>query len=337
MDEHCPAHRYAIITDSTVGEIYGRSVQKRLGGEDRCRLLEFPPGEQSKTRETWHELTDAMLRAGYGRDTAVVALGGGVVGDLGGFVAATYLRGVPCIQVPTSLLAMIDSSVGGKTGVDTGYGKNLVGAFHQPAVVVADIATIATLAPAHISAGMAEALKHGVIADAEYLASLASDASRILERDSTALFRAIKRSVEIKATVVGEDESERGKRATLNFGHTIAHVIEAATDFRILHGEALALGMVAEADLGLAVGITAPDVGAAVRQAVCNLRLPTELSTRRDVEILLALMRQDKKVRGGAVRFALPRVLGSMARAQDGSWTHMVPESEIEHILGRFL
>jgi 3-dehydroquinate synthase len=299
-------------------------------------LLAFPAGEQSKTRETWRELTDGMLSAEYGRDAAVVALGGGVVGDLAGFVAATYLRGVPCIQVPTSLLAMIDSSVGGKTGVDTDYGKNLVGAFHQPAVVIADITTIATLPSAHVSAGMAEALKHGVIADAVYLAQLAGDAGEILERDPAALFRAVKRSVEIKAAVVSEDESERGKRATLNFGHTIAHVIEAAMDFRVLHGEAVALGMMAEADLGVAVGITAPDLPPTVREAVCSLHLPTELSTEQDGEKLLALMRQDKKGRKGAVRFALPRELGIMARGEDGSWTHKVPESEIEHILSRF-
>jgi 3-dehydroquinate synthase len=320
-----------------VAEIYGRSVQASLGGKDRCGLFQFPAGEESKTRETWRDLTDGMLDAGYGRDAAVVALGGGVVGDVAGFVAATYLRGVPYIQVPTSLLAMIDSSVGGKTGVDSSHGKNLIGAFHQPAVVVADMATIESLPAVHVSAGLAEAVKHAVIADPEYLARLVSDANAILERNRGALLRTVKRSVEIKAEVVSQDECERGKRAILNFGHTIGHVIETATEFRMLHGEAVALGMIAEADLGVWLGITSPDVPRVVLEGLQRLGLPTQMQVGRDGLKLRALMKLDKKGREGAVRFALPRDVGDMARAEDGGWTHTVPEPVIERVLRRFV
>jgi 3-dehydroquinate synthase len=311
-------------------------VVRGLGGEERCHLYEFPAGEGSKTRETWRAISDQMLDAGLGRDAAVVALGGGVAGDLAGFVAATYLRGVPCVQVPTSLLAMIDSSVGGKTGVDTDYGKNLVGAFHQPAVVVADMATLTTLPPAHISAGMAEAVKHGVIADAEYFAHMVAETERILERDTGVLFQVVKRSVEIKAEVVSEDESERGRRAILNFGHTVAHALEAASKFRLLHGEAVALGMIAEADLGVTLKITSDGVPAALINALSGLRLATGTRTAEHGDVLLDAMKLDKKGRQGAVRFALPSALGEMARTSDGKWTHTAPEAEIRKILERF-
>ncbi len=299
-------------------------------------LFQFPAGEASKTRETWYQLTDQMLKAGYGRDAAVVALGGGVVGDLAGFLAATYLRGVPYVQVPTSLLAMIDSSVGGKTGIDTDQGKNLVGAFHQPAVVVADLATLTSLPAAHVSAGMAEAVKHGVIANAQYLSELVADSDKILDGEPEALFRTVKGSVEIKAAVVSEDERESGKRATLNFGHTVAHALEAATEFRLLHGEAVAAGMLAEADLGVAMGITSCNVPKTILEALRSMRLPSEARTGKTEGDLLALVRQDKKGRRNAVRFALPVTVGSMAPSEDGSWTHAAPESAITGVLSRF-
>jgi 3-dehydroquinate synthase len=210
----------------------------------------FPAGEWNKTRETWSALTDQLLAAGIGRDGAVVAVGGGVVGDVAGFVAATVLRGIPYVQVPTTLLAMIDSSIGGKTGVDTVHGKNLVGAFHQPRAVIADVNTLTTLPPVHRSAGMAEALKHGFIADAIYLESLVRDRDRILDAEPGALLETVRRSVEIKAAVVADDERELGRRAILNFGHTVGHAIETVCGYEILHGEAVAMGMIVEAELG---------------------------------------------------------------------------------------
>src|SRR5213594_3739534 len=230
----CPASRYVVITDSHVAKLYGKQVMARFhDAKLQVELLEFPSGEWNKTRETWALLSDRMLAAQIGRDSAVVALGGGVVGDLAGFVAATYLRGIPCVQVPTTLLAMIDSSIGGKTGVDVPAGKNLLGAFHQPRLV----------------AGMAEAVKHGVIADRQYFDVLEQEHAAVTTRDVGALERVVRRSVEIKAEVVAADEREAGRRAILNFGHTVAHAIEATTKFATLHGEAVAIGMAYETRL----------------------------------------------------------------------------------------
>ncbi|UCD23602.1 MAG: 3-dehydroquinate synthase, partial [Gemmatimonadota bacterium] len=278
-------------------------------------------------------ITDQMLDSGLGRDTTVVALGGGVVGDLAGFVAATFLRGVPYIQAPTSLLAMIDASVGGKTGVDTSHGKNLVGAFCQPAVVIADVSTLATLPPGHVSAGMAEAIKHGVIQDAAYFRHIVEQAGRILERESDAIIDVVRRSVEIKADVVSEDEREQGRRAILNFGHTIGHALEAVSEYGLLHGEAVALGMTAEVKLGCKLGITDTAVIPELQTAISALSLPSEINPPLDPDALLAAMAQDKKNRAGAVTFALPARLGSMARGPDGSWTQSVPKQVITEAL----
>ena len=326
VDQHSRTNRYAVITDSNVGPMYGGKVLAEFGNHDRCSLFQFPAGEQHKTRETWQSITDQMLAAGFGRDTTVIALGGGVVGDLAGFVAATFLRGVPLIQVPTSLLAMIDSSVGGKTGVDTVHGKNLVGAFHQPMVVIADVATIATLPAAHVSAGMAEAIKHGVVADAAYFRRLVGLSDRVLERDATAITELVKRSVEIKADVVSEDEREQGKRAVLNFGHTIGHALEAVSGYELLHGEAVAQGMLAEAELGIRLAITDAAVLTELKEALSAMMLPTELDMTAEPATLLKAMEQDKKNRHGSVRFALPERLGKMARDPGGSWTCSAPE-----------
>ncbi len=243
--EAAPAHRYAVVTDSNVGVAYGPRVLEALGAE-HAAVFTVPAGESHKTRESWARVTDALFAARFGRDTTIVALGGGVIGDLAGFVAATFMRGIPFVQVPTTLLAMIDASVGGKTGVDTPAGKNLVGAFHQPAAVVADLRALATLPSAQLAAGMAEAIKHGVIADAGYLDSVAAVAERIDEIDvgGAQMLDLVARSIEIKADVVRRDERESGLRKILNFGHTIGHAIEHMSGYSILHGEAVAVGMV---------------------------------------------------------------------------------------------
>jgi len=332
-NQHSRTDRYAVITDSNVGPLYGDKVITQLGGQERSSLFQFPAGEQHKTRETWQSITDQMLAASFGRDTTVIALGGGVVGDLAGFVAATYLRGVPHIQVPTSLLAMIDSSVGGKTGVDTLHGKNLVGAFHQPVVVVADVSTIATLPASHVSAGMAEAIKHGAVADAAYFRRLLGLSDRVLERDPTAITEVVKRSVEIKADVVSQDEREHGKRTVLNFGHTIGHALEAVSGYELLHGEAVALGMLAEAELGIRLTITDPGVLAELKEALSAMKLPTRLATSAEPDTLLKAMEQDKKNRQGSVRFALPERLGNMARDPGGSWTYSAPDPVVSGVL----
>jgi len=328
--ERCPARPYAVISDSRVAELYGSRVlglMRDAGLE--ARLFQFPNGEWNKTRETWAELTDAMLKARVGRDGAVVALGGGVTGDLAGFVAATFLRGVPYVQVPTTLLAMIDASVGGKTGVDVPAGKNLVGAFHQPSFVLADIETLATLPKPHLSAGMAEALKHAVITDAAYLDALLADAALIRGKDLAALERVVTRSVTIKSDVVAADPLETGRRQVLNFGHTVGHAVEARSGYAMLHGEAVAVGMAVEASLAESLGIAERGLAAAVRAALGRFGLPIRVPDELAAEDLLEAMQSDKKVRARAVRFSLPTRLGQMLQRADGAWTVDVEPQEI--------
>jgi len=295
----------------------------------RATLFTFPAGEWNKTRQTWTELTDALLAARVGRDGAVVALGGGVAGDLAGFVAATYLRGIPYVQAPTTLLAMIDASIGGKTGVDVPAGKNLVGAFHQPRCVVADIETLATLPKLHVAAGMAEAVKHAVIADAAYLEALLADSAAIRTRDLDALERVVARGVAIKEEVVAADPLEGGRRQVLNFGHTIGHAIEARSGYDLLHGEAVAIGMAAEALLAEASGVAESGLAAGVRRALEAFDLPVTIPDDLVIDDLIETMRGDKKSREGTVRFALPSRIGAMHRRADGAWTVDVGEDNI--------
>ena len=318
----CPAARYAVVADATVAALYGDAVTARLAaaGLD-ARLFTFPAGESHKTRATWADLTDALLAQRIGRDGAIVALGGGVTGDLAGFVAATYLRGLPLVQVPTSALAMIDAAVGGKTAVDVPAGKNLVGAFHQPRLVLADTETLRTLPAAALADGLAEAVKHGVIADAAYLGFLEERAGAILARDARTLEHVVARSVAIKASVVAADPRENGRRAVLNFGHTVGHAIEAATGFSVPHGAAVAAGMVAEARLGEHAGHTAPGTAARVTAAVTRFGLPATPAAAFGIDALVDRMRFDKKVRGGALRFALPAAIGRADGDDARGWT----------------
>jgi 3-dehydroquinate synthase len=322
----CPAGRYAVITDSHVAPLYGETLVARCHQATlHVELFEFPAGEWNKTRETWATLCDRMLGARFGRDAAVVALGGGVVGDVAGFVAATYLRGIPFVQLPTTLLAMIDSSIGGKTGVDVAAGKNLLGAFHQPRLVVADLDVLGSLPPPQLAAGMAEAVKHGVIADQEYFDALEREHAAVTARERGTLERVVRRSVEIKAAVVAADEREAGRRAILNFGHTVGHAIEATAKFATLHGEAVAIGMAYEARLAEALGIAERGTADRVRRLLECYGLPLELPEAATVDALVAAMQVDKKARGGAVRFALPQAIGRMY-ADGNSWTVAVPE-----------
>jgi 3-dehydroquinate synthase len=330
-----PAHRYAIITDTNVGPTYAPRVTNALRATS-ADVFTIPAGEAHKTRETWSRLTDSLLAAGFGRDTTVIALGGGVVGDLAGFVAATFMRGVPYVQVPTSLLAMIDASVGGKTGVDTAAGKNLVGAFHQPAAVIADIDALTTLPLDHLRAGMAEAIKHGVIADAAYFDSVCAVASRLdaleVNGGGGAMLDLVARSVEIKAAVVTRDEREGGVRKTLNFGHTIGHAVELCSNFELLHGYAVAIGMVYECTLAEQLGVAAAGTASRVRQAVRAAGLPDARPSSMDVDAIVHATRGDKKARAGRAEFALPRRIGEMAAADRG-WSVPVNEDVVRAVL----
>jgi 3-dehydroquinate synthase len=329
VEEHLPGRRVAMIADETVHGLLrsGRLGASRWEGE----TLTFPSGERSKTRESWSRLTDELLRLGFGRDSGIVALGGGVAGDLAGFVAATYLRGVPYIQAPTTLLAMLDASVGGKTGVDTAGGKNLIGAFHPPVAVLADPGALATLPDREYRAGLAEAVKHGLIADREYFEWMEREAEQLVARDAAALQHLVRRSVEIKAEVVSEDEREGGRRAILNAGHTVAHALEQATEYRVPHGEAVGLGLVAETALATGLGLATPEAGARVVALLEQLGLPTRVRESVATDRLLAAMGSDKKNRGRGIRFALPRALGAMGPGPD--WTTEAGEPAIRAAL----
>ncbi|HEU5478875.1 MAG TPA: 3-dehydroquinate synthase, partial [Candidatus Tumulicola sp.] len=296
-------------------------------------LLRVPPGEVHKTRATWASLTDEMLDAGCGRDTTVVALGGGVVGDLAGFVAATFMRGIPVVQVPTTLLAMIDASLGGKTGVDAPAGKNLVGAFHQPSAVIADPQALATLPLEQRRAGAAEAIKHGVITDTAYFDRVAAALPALLHDPAgDAMHELIIGSITIKAGVVLGDEREHGMRKILNFGHTLGHAIETASDYRLLHGEAIAIGMVLEAALAEMIGVATAGTAPRIRDAVARAGLPTAPPPALSPERLLALTRTDKKARGGAVEYALPLTIGTMAGAET-QWGVRVRDDDVLAVL----
>jgi len=329
----CPAARYAVITDSHVAKLYGEKLVARCRDATlHAELFEFPAGEPNKTRETWASLSDRLLQRQFGRDCGVIALGGGVVGDVAGFVAATYLRGIPYIQLPTTLLAMIDSSIGGKTGVDVPDGKNLLGAFHQPSLVVADLDLLGTLPASQLAAGIAEAVKHGAIADADYFAFLEREHDAVTTQQSGALEQLVRRSVEIKAAVVAADPREAGRRAILNFGHTVAHAVEATVKFAVLHGEAVAIGMVYEARLAETLGIAQPGTANRIRRLLERYGLPLELPESTTADDLLATMQRDKKARAGTVRFALPEAVGRM-HADGNGWTVAAPERVVRSVL----
>ncbi|MGZ8376467.1 MAG: 3-dehydroquinate synthase [Gemmatirosa sp.] len=338
-----PAHRLVVVTDTRVGALHASRVSSALGALGEPLVLTVPPGEAEKTRARWAELTDAMLAAGCGRDTTVVAVGGGVVGDLAGFVAATYMRGVSVVQVPTTLLAMVDASVGGKTAVDTPAGKNLVGAFHPPAAVVIDPAVLRTLPPADLVAGAAECVKHGVIADTEYFAAVAELLPSLVggvgavpagdrPRWLASLHRVVARSVAIKASVVAHDEREGGMRKILNFGHTLGHALESESGFALRHGEAVAAGMALEARLAEAMGMAESGTAALIARVLATAGLPTGRPATLDPAAVLAATRGDKKARAGVVEYALPVRIGAMAPA-DGRWAVPVPDALVREVL----
>jgi 3-dehydroquinate synthase len=296
-----------------------------------ARLYSFPAGEACKTRENWSMLTDAMLDDGHGRDSCVVAVGGGVTGDLAGFVAATYLRGVPVVQIPTSYLAMIDASVGGKTGVDVRAGKNLVGSFHAPRAVFADPGTLATLPAAERAQGLVEAFKHGAILDAAYFEWLTVAADRLLAVDIETATEAVLRSVRIKANVVTRDEREGGLRQVLNFGHTVGHALEAATGYRMGHGTAVAAGMLLEAELGERLGVTEPGTRAKIACSLATLGLSLDSVPSLDLEAAMRFLASDKKARSGRPRYVLLRRLGEVE--DEKGWSREIPESLVSDVL----
>jgi 3-dehydroquinate synthase len=327
-----PAHHYAVLSDDDVSVHYADALLADLRRHGRVSLHRMRSGETHKTRATWASLTDELLGAGCGRDTTVIALGGGVVGDVAGFVAATFMRGVPVVQCPTSLLAMIDASIGGKTGVDTEAGKNLVGAFHAPSAVLIDVETLRTLPVAHRRAGLAEAIKHGAVADAGYFARVESALPALLDGDASSTMELVARSVEIKAEIVRADVREAGRRKTLNFGHTLGHAIEQVSGYELLHGEAVAIGMVLEARLAERIGVAEGGTARAIERVVRAAGLPSERPRAMTASAVLDATRHDKKSRGGAVAYALPARVGTMAGAER-DWAIEVGDALVLEVL----
>ena len=299
-----------VVTDANVASHYLARVQAALSGKTTGTVV-LPAGEQEKTLARFGDVMAALAALGASRDATVVALGGGVVGDLAGFAAACWMRGVRFVQLPTTLLAMVDSSVGGKTAVDLPQGKNLVGAFHQPAAVLADVATLDTLPPRELRAGLAEVVKYGAIGDAAFFGWLEEHAEALLARDPDALAHAIATSCAHKAGIVARDETEQGERMLLNFGHTFGHAIETQQGYGgLLHGEAIAVGMVLAARLSADLGRAPWSDTARLAALLGRLELPVELPPGLSGDALLARMRLDKKAVSGAVRLILWNGLG---------------------------
>lgn len=300
-----------IITDETVGGLYGERVKTSLERAGyRTAVLTFPAGETAKNLDTVARLYDGMVALKPERKSGLIALGGGVPGDIAGFVAATYLRGIPFIQVPTTLLADVDSSVGGKVGVDHAGGKNLIGAFHQPKAVLIDPDTLQSLDLRQIKAGLAEIIKHGIIADSSLFAAASDSLHRLLAKDRDEYCRIVPWNCRIKARVVEQDERESGLRAILNFGHTYGHAIESLTGYaRYLHGEAVAIGMVMEAQLGQMIGFTPPATVEAIRSILTAAKYPLA-HPGLGADDMLDSMFRDKKVEKGVLRFVFPTAVG---------------------------
>jgi 3-dehydroquinate synthase len=311
LSENGFSGKLVIITDTTVNKLYGEALSQRLTGDDfSVSTLLVPEGEEQKSLETAGKLYHELVSSNAERTTPILALGGGVIGDLAGFVAATYLRGVPLVQIPTTLLAQVDSSVGGKVAVDHGKLKNMIGAFYQPRLVIADTSTLKTLPAEELANGLAEVIKSAAIRDEEFFAFLEGNLERIKALDEKALEESVFQSVKIKAEVVEKDELDSGLRNILNYGHTIGHAIESVSDFKMKHGEAVAIGMLAAARISNKMGMLDENEVVRLKKVIEGASLPTEMPDLKVAEIMQA-MRHDKKVRQDKVRFVLLKSIGS--------------------------
>jgi 3-dehydroquinate synthase len=316
-----------IVTNTTVGRLYADPVRRaceRVAPTSQCTIAE---GETTKTLQTVAQVIDALVQARADRASVVLALGGGVVGDIAGFAASTFMRGARVVQVPTTLLAQVDSAVGGKTGVNHPSGKNLIGTFHQPSVVVSDTSVLRSLSQRELSAGLAEVLKHGLLADPDYFERTVRDLPALLALDDEALAAAIARSCQIKAHIVGRDERESGERALLNLGHTFGHAIEALTGFgRWLHGEAIGCGLCLAGDLSSRLGLIGPAEVDRIAQAVAQARLPARIEGLSKAAAI-QVMRGDKKAQAGRIRFIVLERIGRAIQRE-------APDALVEATLG---
>lgn len=317
LQQHIPGKQVFIVTNETVAALYLDTLKASLADYD-CGVVVLPDGEKFKTLEVWSEILDGLMTARHNRTTTVIALGGGVVGDIAGFAAAAYQRGVHFIQIPTTLLSMVDSSVGGKTGVNHPLGKNMIGAFYQPRCVIADTSLLASLPERELSAGIAEIIKYGLICDADFFVWLEQNMDALMRRDSNALVYAVKRSCENKAMVVAQDERESGIRAILNLGHTFGHAIETAQGYgNWLHGEAVGAGMVMAADLSWRLGALSNDDLARTIRLIERAKLPTKAPADMTPQQFVELMGVDKKVLDGRLRLVLLESLGTAIVTSD--------------------
>jgi 3-dehydroquinate synthase len=310
------ASRYLVVTSRTVGKLYADELIASFSGRAPVTVISIPDGERAKSPAMLTRVLEQFAKAGADRRGCVIALGGGVIGDLAGFAASVYMRGIPVVQVPTTLLAQVDAAVGGKTAVNLAAGKNLVGTFHQPRLVIADIAVLRTLPSRELRAGLFEVIKCGAIRDAALFRMLERDATPLLAGDEARLGQAITSAVKVKAHVVAADEKESDLRRILNFGHTIGHALEAATGYRtLLHGEAVGLGMIAAAEIGVNVGVTPEAV--AERVIACCLAYGPLPKPRASISGVLRALALDKKAEHSTPRFVLLDAIGSTVIRRD--------------------
>jgi 3-dehydroquinate synthase len=318
-----PGKQVLVVTNETIAPLYLDKALKSVADFEHEHII-LPDGEQYKTLEITQRIFDLLLQKHFNRTSTLIALGGGVIGDMTGFAAACYQRGVPFIQIPTTLLAQVDSSVGGKTGVNHPLGKNMIGAFHQPRCVIADTSTLNTLDDRQLSAGIAEVIKYGLIRDVDFFCWLETNIEKLLHRDSDALAYAIERSCINKAEVVAADERESGQRALLNLGHTFGHAIETGSGYGIwLHGEAIASGMYMAADLSHRLGWLSTDALERIKSLLQKARLPVDAPLEVSTRQFLELMAVDKKVLAGKLRFVLLKDIGQSLVTEEFEHKHL--------------
>lgn len=332
--------RYAIITDSNVEKLYGEKLLAKMKQANfNTELFSFPAGEKSKTRETKAQLEDAMLEKGYGRDSCIIALGGGVVTDLAGFVAGTFGRGIPFINYSTSLLGSADASVGGKTAVDTPIATNLIGLIYQPLKVYIDLESWKTLPKEHISNGLAETIKHACMADQEFFDFLEGNIEEFLESPIDTMHnqevckRIAESNCSIKYRVVKEDEHEQNLRQILNLGHTIGRAIEVLSDYELLHGEALAIGMAMQVRIGQKLGYVTSEEVEKVINLYKKALLPTEIPGSIKTDVLIDKLYTDKKVRKGKIRFVFQQGIGKIKQFKDGNYSMTLEEDFLREVI----
>jgi 3-dehydroquinate synthase len=325
-----PASKIVIITDGNVAKLYGESLAAELGAE----LLIVPPGECSKTREKKQFLEDALFEMGCDRDALLIALGGGVVGDLTGYVAATYMRGIRFIQMPSTLLAMVDSSIGGKTGINTDYGKNLIGAIWQPVEIVRNIDFLKTLPDEHMTNGLVEALKVFLTHDADSLNFLELNLDAIFAREPAILEELVERAARIKHAVVERDEREGNERRVLNFGHTVGHALEKLSNYELLHGYAVALGILVEAKMAELDGHLSPESFAKILELFAKLGISPD-QIEHDADAIISKLKHDKKTKNGVANYTILTGLGAV-HTQNGEFAHELKEARLREALSSF-